>query len=73
MDACLGCALPGSFRNSDFPYQARHCAALRGLCQRLGNSYTRLATNQPLELALFDFLRARMQRGKAVKRVNRIA
>ena len=41
-----------------------HCAVLRGTCQRLGISYHRLATNRPLELALFDFLRERTQRGK---------
>ena len=31
-------------------------------------SYHRLATDQPLELALFDFLRSRMQRGKVIRR-----
>jgi len=45
-----------------------HCALLRATCQRLGISYNRLATDRPLELALFDFLRERMQRGKRTAR-----
>jgi uncharacterized protein (DUF58 family) len=48
-----------------------HCAVLRGTCQRLGISYHRLATDRPLELALFDFLRERMQRGRNVRRLGR--
>ena len=39
-----------------------HCDTLRKILQRLGGSYSRLVTNQALELALFDFLRARSQR-----------
>jgi uncharacterized protein (DUF58 family) len=50
-----------------------HSAALRQLCQRLGHSWSRLSTHQPLEFALFEFLRARLQRGKAVKRMTRLA
>jgi uncharacterized protein (DUF58 family) len=48
-----------------------HCANLRGLCQRLGiPSYT-ISTDRPLELALFDFLRERMQRRPGLKRFSR--
>ena len=47
-----------------------HCSAIRHACQRLGGSYARLLTSQPLELALFDFLRARSQRGRTVRRTN---
>jgi len=46
-------------------YQRRregHCARVRDTCQRLGAPCLRLSTNQPLEFALFDFLRERMQR-----------
>jgi uncharacterized protein (DUF58 family) len=39
-----------------------HCNSLRAVCQRLGMTYHRLNTQRPLELALFDFLRERMQR-----------
>jgi uncharacterized protein (DUF58 family) len=39
-----------------------HCTRVRATCQRLGAPCLRLSTDQPLELALFDFLRERMQR-----------
>ncbi len=47
---------------------AAHIAAIRITCQRLGISHHQLGTDQPLELALFDFLKARTQRGKTVIR-----
>ena len=39
-----------------------HTTAARGICDKLGISYHRMTTDRPLELALFDFLRSRMQR-----------
>ena len=48
---------------------AEHSAGLRAACQRLGFSWLSLATDSPLELALFDFLRERMQRRNRVRRV----
>ena len=48
-----------------------HNAAAQKICERIGGHYFRIATNQPLEKALFDFLRARMERHKNVKRVRR--
>jgi uncharacterized protein (DUF58 family) len=45
-----------------------HCAAVAATCAKLGIVLRRLTTDQPLELALFDFLRERMNRGKLVKR-----
>jgi uncharacterized protein (DUF58 family) len=45
-----------------------HIADVRAICQRLGVSHVQLLTNQPLELALFDFLKARAERGKNVVR-----
>ncbi len=45
-----------------------HIDAVRGLCQRLGITHHQLSTAQPLELALFDFLKARAGRGKIVRR-----
>jgi uncharacterized protein (DUF58 family) len=47
---------------------AAHIAAVRGACDHLGISHHQLATDQPLDVALFDFLKVRMQRGKVVKR-----
>ncbi|MCX6903995.1 MAG: DUF58 domain-containing protein [Verrucomicrobia bacterium] len=64
---------PGAVRADYTRRLEEHCAAVRQLCQRLGNTFSRLTTDQALEFALFDFLRARMQRGKAVKRVIRLA
>jgi len=45
-----------------------HNQTIRSACDRLGIGYRRLSTDRPLELALFDFVRERMQRGKTVKR-----
>jgi uncharacterized protein (DUF58 family) len=45
-----------------------HNAAVLTACQRLGVGYRRFATDRPLELAMFDFLRERMQRGKFINR-----
>ncbi len=52
-------------------YQRRfneHCRAGELVCQKLGASFYRLVTNQPLELGLVDFLRARARRNKLVRR-----
>jgi uncharacterized protein (DUF58 family) len=45
-----------------------HNAGIQSACSKLGADYHRLTTDRPLELALFDFLRGRMQRGKVVRR-----
>jgi hypothetical protein len=45
-----------------------HNAGIESACRKLGAAYHRLTTSRPLELALFDFLRSRMQRGKSVRR-----
>ena len=45
-----------------------HSAAAAATCAKLGIALHRLTTDQPLELALFDFLRERMNRGRLVKR-----
>lgn len=57
-------------------YQQRfqaHAAQLRDLCQRLGIDLYDLPTNQPLELALFDLIQARMRRGRQVARHGSLA
>jgi uncharacterized protein (DUF58 family) len=64
---------PGAVRADYTRRLENHCTAVRQLCQRLGHTCSRLSTSQPLEFALFDFLRARMQRGKRVKRYARLA
>ena len=45
-----------------------HNLAIQTACRRLGIGYRRVTTDRPLELALFDFMRERMQRSKFVKR-----
>jgi uncharacterized protein (DUF58 family) len=49
-----------------------HCDEVRRMCQRLGHSFSRMDTGRALELALFDFLRARIQRARTVKRFHRL-
>lgn len=52
-------------------YQQRlgaHLEAVKSACQRLGITHVQHSTAQPLELALFDFLKARADRGKIVRR-----
>jgi uncharacterized protein (DUF58 family) len=52
-------------------YQRRleqHCREAELVCQKLGASSYRLVTNQPLELGLGDFLRARARRNRLVRR-----
>src|SRR5256714_1493383 len=50
-----------------------HTSALRNSCQRLGVAFHRLATDRPLGLVLFDFLRERMQRSPRVNCLARQA
>lgn len=49
-----------------------HNTAAQAICLKLGIGYHRFATDRPLELALFDFLRERMQRGKKTKRTGTV-
>jgi uncharacterized protein (DUF58 family) len=47
-----------------------HARAIRDACQRLGISWHRVLTDQPLEHALFQFLRDRSRRGRGVRRFS---
>jgi uncharacterized protein (DUF58 family) len=62
---------PASARKEYLRKLHSHCANLRSACERHGLAFTQLTTDRPLELALFEFLRARMQRGRRVRRVHR--
>jgi uncharacterized protein (DUF58 family) len=55
---------PAAARAEYLPRIEAHCAALRATCQKLGIAYHRLSTEQPLELALFEFVQGRMRRGR---------
>ena len=47
-------------------------AAVTRMCNSLGIDFYQMTTERPLELALFDFLNARLRRGrKAVRRMRR--
>lgn len=45
-----------------------HGEALRAMSRKLGISFHPLSTALPLEVTLFEFLRARMRRGRSVRR-----
>jgi hypothetical protein len=45
-----------------------HRAGLTATCGKLGIDLYELSTSQPLEMALFDFVNARMRRGRQVAR-----
>ena len=45
-----------------------HLESVRASCEGLGISHVLLDTSKPLELALFDFLKARSVRGKLIRR-----
>lgn len=52
-------------------YQRRlqqHTTGVESVCRKLGFAFQRVVTNQPLELALFDFLKSRSRRGKVIRR-----
>ena len=54
-------------------YQRRlqaHTAGVGNVCRKLGFTFLRLVTSQPLELALFAFLKSRQRRGKIIRRRN---
>jgi len=64
---------PASARKEYLRKLQSHCANLRSICERQGMTYHQLTTDRPLELALFEFLRARMQSRRRVRRVQRFA
>lgn len=45
-----------------------HAADVQQICANLGIDFYQLATDEPLELTLFDFMHARMRRGRQVAR-----
>jgi uncharacterized protein (DUF58 family) len=47
---------------------AAHLDAASALCQRLGATHVQLRSDRPLELALFDFLKLRSERGRTIRR-----
>lgn len=59
---------PASARADYLARLEAHLAAVRRACDKLGVTHLRLDTDRPLELALFDWLRARMSQRKTAHR-----
>ena len=59
---------PEDIRRDYLKRFSSHNEQLQKTCEKLGVGFVQLITNQPLEMALFDFLRSRIERGKKVKR-----
>jgi uncharacterized protein (DUF58 family) len=55
---------PSSARKEYLARLQAHNQSVQSACQKMGAAYQRVATDQALELVLFDFLRARMHRGR---------
>jgi uncharacterized protein (DUF58 family) len=62
---------PDAVRRDYVERFTRHDQAVRDICANLGIDHYRLMTNEPLELTLFDFMHARMRRGRQVARRQR--
>jgi uncharacterized protein (DUF58 family) len=59
---------PQAVRQTYLERFGEHTAAIKTVCSSLGIEYYSITTDQPLELALFDFLNARLHRGRHVAR-----
>jgi uncharacterized protein (DUF58 family) len=59
---------PAAARESYMKKFAAHTEALRAICRKLGVNYHHLSTEQPLEIALFEFLQERMRKGRQFRR-----
>jgi uncharacterized protein (DUF58 family) len=55
---------PDTVREGYLRRFGEHAAAIRRACMNLGVDYFQLGTDQPLETSLFDFLTARLRRGR---------
>jgi len=63
---------PGAARRDYLKRFNAHNAAVQTIADKIGASYVRFATNRPLELALFDFLRSRVELRKRSRRTGGI-
>ncbi len=59
---------PGAVRESYRARFATHAASLERACADLGIDFTSMTTDQPLEFILYDLLKARGRRGRALGR-----
>jgi uncharacterized protein (DUF58 family) len=63
---------PADIRKEYLRKLQAHNSAAEKICSKLGIGYYHFATDRPLELTLFDFMRERMQRGKKIKRTGTV-
>lgn len=59
---------PAALREEYQQRLSKHCRNAELVCQKLGAAYRRIVTDQPLELALMDFLRSRERRNRLIRR-----
>ncbi|MCS1413004.1 MAG: hypothetical protein M2R46_00716 [Verrucomicrobia subdivision 3 bacterium] len=59
---------PNQARKGYLERLEKHLATVESICNKNGIGYHFLTTEQPLELQLFDFLKARMSRSKVIAR-----
>jgi uncharacterized protein (DUF58 family) len=59
---------PDSVREGYLRRFGEHAEQIRQTCMGLGVDFYQLTTDQPLEMSLFDFLNARMRRGRQATR-----
>lgn len=64
---------PEGVRESYLKRFDEHHQSIQNTCANLGIDYYQLTTDQPLELTLFDFMHARMRRGRQVARRQRVS
>jgi len=64
---------PETIRQSYLQRFSAHAQAVQKTCANLGIDFYPLTTEEPLELTLFDFMHARMRRGRKVSRRKRSA
>lgn len=63
---------PDSAREEYLQRFDEHRSGIKRTCSKLGIDFFDLSTDEPLERTLFDFLHARMRRGRNVRRHGRI-
>jgi uncharacterized protein (DUF58 family) len=61
---------PALARRDYLSHFQAHQEAVRRVCRKLDVGYHRLVSDQPMEYALFDFLRSRIQRGRKIRRAG---
>ncbi|MDB4689624.1 DUF58 domain-containing protein [Verrucomicrobia bacterium] len=59
---------PATAKKDYMEQMENHLEKLKNACDKSGIGYTLLTTDQPLEKGLFDFLKARIHRGRVVQR-----